>query len=1028
MQFYVILVESDGVYPSGLKISFFCEAHCPPESASPQHREFQAQLRSKYRIDETDLEYIPGKNRNRRRKKKLKRDKPVGIGRTGGHAMDLKKDLRDQYTDTICAICMYLTKPTGGIDSCFPESIILETKTCVTCNITVHSNCLSGIDRPCSSDAINSDPGQWKCIACSTLSWNDDPVTDPNCAFCPRRGGFFRPTYDGRWVHAFCAKFAPGVCTVTEDGDIHVKKIDKALKNKPCTICNRTRGLSVRCQYSGCQVLYHSLCAEKSRLAYQKIRNGIRTVFCSEHIPEDVRKLPENGWLDVHEVSYLRFTLEKAKMIADSARRRDKMKKLICSTEGELFITRFNRLLEKNRVLKSGVIALGQVLSGPGVVSGTTIVALGTGVGGLGTYKLLIPELVEVISAGEISRKNSDEGIQGSITEDDAMNTNLEIGKDSEVDVAETLDPQKSDEGLGIQGSITEDDAMNTNLEIGKDSEVDVAETLDPQKSDEGLGIQGSITEDDAINSKFEVGKDSVITKDSHDGTDEVTLGLHETTTLSESMEIDNQPSENEQGTAAGYTTAVSASDSFSNSNEESTLFPLLREEPTNSNDTVTLKSTGEAIELLFKGFINGNILTVVDILSQSIIGESDDILNSSIFRDTDLEEEFKTIIDSSTASAVKKKKSKVTASGTKSSGGIFQWESFEGRPVGEEVEISTKKGPITISSTWLSSSKKSIKVPEIRIVCFAGTEVMKSDFISLDEEDDYISMIQARLQKIFSETRPDVGIFRSDKDAEKFPKQLGNDVKSFLALSKADFKKEKSRVESELASYKESTSKAREDLKSKNESPKKKAVRYAEEDFESTTAVRSESVKHTLAEQVGVLFSSLTPFTSDPKMSFDSALSMSGLLVTEGEDEWAVPSSDEEKLCLERRIQDILNILETFEVPKSGRVILPDVNIFECKMTSGPSISKKKDKNFLSADFVEIPYELIPDYNKQVKRPLSLEILSSKLKRHEYSSMHLLSKDFYEMLTNGRRFTLVNSQVENVFHIVINFSSINIE
>jgi hypothetical protein len=403
---FVFLADTGGTYPSGLKFEFSCEFHCPAEFASSQNREFQATLRCKYRIDESDLENIPGKNRTRRRKKKPKKEKAsTGTGRSGGtSANNIKKDLRDKYSDSICAICLSLAKGRDVLEIDFPGSKPLETKLCVSCNITIHTSCESSIAR----DNVVNEAGEWKCIPCSSEDWDGQLSLDPPCSFCPRRGGYLRPTYDGRWVHAFCAKFAPGICTITDDGDVHVKKVDKSLKNKACTVCNRSRGLCVQCQFPGCQVIFHPLCGEKSRLAHQKMRKGIKTVFCAEHIPEDVRKLPDNGWLDVNEIMWLRFSLDKAMLIADTARRRDKMKKLICSTEGELFVNSFNRLLEKNRVLKSspGILTVGQVLSGPGVVPGTKIISLGTGTGGVGTYELEIPSMT-VSSSPELP-ENSD--------------------------------------------------------------------------------------------------------------------------------------------------------------------------------------------------------------------------------------------------------------------------------------------------------------------------------------------------------------------------------------------------------------------------------------------------------------------------------------------------------------------------------------------------------------------------------------------------------------------------------------------
>lgn len=72
---------------------------------------------------------------------------------------------------------------------------------------------------------------------------------------------------------------------------------------------------------------------------------------------------------------------------------------------------------------------------------------------------------------------------------------------------------------------------------------------------------------------------------------------------------------------------------------------------------------------------------------------------------------------------------------------------------------------------------------------------------------------------------------------------------------------------------------------------------------------------------------------------------------------------------------------------------------------------SKKKDSAF-AHDFVDIPYDLYPNYDSLVRRPLSINILRENLKRHKYSSMSAFSKDFYEMLSNGRQVCPKESQV----------------
>ena len=45
----------------------------------------------------------------------------------------------------------------------------------------------------------------WFCEACSA------GVEDPECELCPNKGGIFKETDVGKWVHLICALYVPGV-------------------------------------------------------------------------------------------------------------------------------------------------------------------------------------------------------------------------------------------------------------------------------------------------------------------------------------------------------------------------------------------------------------------------------------------------------------------------------------------------------------------------------------------------------------------------------------------------------------------------------------------------------------------------------------------------------------------------------------------------------------------------------------------------------------------------------------------------
>lgn len=45
----------------------------------------------------------------------------------------------------------------------------------------------------------------WFCEACSA------GIEDPSCELCPNKGGIFKETDVGKWVHLVCALYVPGV-------------------------------------------------------------------------------------------------------------------------------------------------------------------------------------------------------------------------------------------------------------------------------------------------------------------------------------------------------------------------------------------------------------------------------------------------------------------------------------------------------------------------------------------------------------------------------------------------------------------------------------------------------------------------------------------------------------------------------------------------------------------------------------------------------------------------------------------------
>ena len=310
----------DGVYPSGLDVRFFCNTHCPESNIS--RRSEQLNFRTKYRIKIEDLDQIP----KRKRSKKSKGSTTVSSrSATASAVIDLKPDI---YEGDTCAMCLVSYSSPFSIDE--PIKI-----TCTSCHLTAHHSCVVDL-----YEKFNTNTTNWTCPPCALGD------SDPRCYFCPRRGGSFIPTHDDKFSHVFCAKNAPGIVKVN-NGVVDVRSIPKECRKAKCSLCNRKNGICVKCTVDGCENFFHAICGERSGRGFQRTRFGFTETYCSSHIPVGIERLPSGHWADGHEILSLRLSLDRARIILDTISRREKLKRLQCKTEGELFQVSFHCLLNK---------------------------------------------------------------------------------------------------------------------------------------------------------------------------------------------------------------------------------------------------------------------------------------------------------------------------------------------------------------------------------------------------------------------------------------------------------------------------------------------------------------------------------------------------------------------------------------------------------------------------------------------------------------------------------------------------------
>ena len=123
--------------------------------------------------------------------------------------------------------------------------------------------------------------------------------------------------------------------------------------------------------------------------------------------------------------------------------------------------------------------------------------------------------------------------------------------------------------------------------------------------------------------------------------------------------------------------------------------------------------------------------------------------------------------------------------------------------------------------------------------------------------------------------------------------------------------------------------------------------------------------------------------------------------------------------LSLERHIQDILVGIDDFEVEddenegasknKSPKKAKASVSSQGKRRSRARKVSETPMRCPIE-DYRTVPYELIPDYDLTVRRAIGFEDILDKLKLHRYDCLNAVSKDFYDMLNNGRTVTKPSS------------------
>ncbi|KAJ7876249.1 hypothetical protein B0H13DRAFT_1893737 [Mycena leptocephala] len=232
--------------------------------AEPLEIDLERQV--EYDMDEQDQEWLDAVNTER---KKEQLDK---VTYETKHIP--KPDLALPSEDSTCAIC----DDSEGENS---NAIVF----CDGCNLAVHQAAESMAQTAMGFHIFLKGSGYVGNVPCPLRT----------------RGGAFKQTTQGEWIHLLCAIWVPETRVSNDvfmEPIIGVEKIVKQRWKLKCTICGQREGACIQCAKQSCFLAFHVTCARKDKLllpmkSAQGVEPGALTAYCDKHLPKEQADLRE---------------------------------------------------------------------------------------------------------------------------------------------------------------------------------------------------------------------------------------------------------------------------------------------------------------------------------------------------------------------------------------------------------------------------------------------------------------------------------------------------------------------------------------------------------------------------------------------------------------------------------------------------------------------------------------------------------------------------------------------------------------
>lgn len=372
--------------------------------------------------------------------------------------------------------------------------------------------------------------------------------------------------------------------------------------------------------------------------------------------------------------------------------------------------------------------------------------------------------------------------------------------------------------------------------------------------------------------------------------------------------------------------------------------------------------------------------------------------------------------------------------------------------PRGEDITVETSDGAESfISGTWTKG--KEVNVPKRVVVSYSGLLLGKRDIVAdgADPKKVFMSRNKASIQRQVVSTRRSCGIFSSQKECDDFPTKLNRQIKQFTSMADDVFRTEMLKFGFKVVYPAENAAKKATKKKNKvgyavvdefdgfggeygpaGDSPVSKRRRRetagaeqeevletVEEKAERIAAQKERAAQALIQVKAQAIKSAQEasnasgPYRTQSQLAqilqeefttkgvydtfhannsgFATILAMSGISSDDccSQEDWEV-FPDDKLYTLERRMMDILHVASEYEMPLSAQ---------------------DNTKRQPITDWIEIPYDDLPDYDARVRRVITIGDLREKLQNHAYRSLSHLTKDFYAMLNNGRFMSWTGSQ-----------------